>query len=73
MRNILIALALVALMAVGVGATVSASPRAAKKSAACDMSASCETMTAAECAACPTGCEPCCGACPAKEKAATRK
>jgi hypothetical protein len=69
MRNILIAVALVAMMAVGVGATVSASPRAAKKSAACDMSASCENMTAAECAACPMGCGPC----TSKEKAAARK
>ena len=72
MRSILIAVALVAMMAVGVGATVSASPRASKKSAACDMTASCETMSAAECAACPTGCEPCCGPCVSTEKAASR-
>jgi hypothetical protein len=54
MKTILIAIALMAITAIGVGATVSARPSTAKHLAASDAK-SCATMSAAECASCPMG------------------
>lgn len=65
MKSILIAIAPVAIMAVGVGATVSASSRAAKKSvASCERTSAYAAMSAADCGSRPTGCEPCPEPCP---------
>lgn len=62
MKSIAITVALVAIIALGVAATVSASARGAKNPAACDTKA-CETMSAADCGDCPPGCDPCCEPC----------
>jgi hypothetical protein len=66
MKIMLIAIAFMAITAIGVGATVSAKPSAAKNTARCD-SPSCATMSAmksaADCASCPFGDPSGCGSC----------
>jgi hypothetical protein len=72
MKNIAITVALVAIIALGVAATVSAGSRGAKN-AACDKPAACQTMSAADCGDCPPECEPCCEPCaPSGAAAVTR-
>lgn len=63
MKNIGIAIALVAISALGVGATVSSSPRAAKTSAVCDVQSACSATSVGDCIPCPPNCEPCCWPC----------
>ena len=73
MKNLGIAIALVAISALGVGATASSSPRAAKTSAVCDVPSACSATSAGECVPCPPNGEPCCWPCDDTDAATTHR
>lgn len=73
MKNIAVSIALVAILALGVAATVSASSRSNTKPAACDRSASCDVQSVADCGDCPPECQPCCEPCAPSGAAAAAK